>query len=332
MVPDTMTWQHAIATAVKNIEVLASLLQLPVAALKKGQDAHQAFPLMVPMPYLQRIEKGNPNDPLLLQVLPDIRETDTISGYIKDPLAESDFTPQSALVHKYKSRLLVIASGSCAVNCRYCFRRHFPYADNQLSNDEWQNTLNYIERHSHINEVIFSGGDPLMQKDKQLAARIQSLETLPQIKRVRFHTRLPVVIPQRINAELVDWVNSTHLNIIMVWHINHPNEIDEAVIQAANTVRKAGVTLLNQGVILKGVNDTTAVQVALSERLFEAGILPYYMFTMDPVQGAAHFDVPLAQAQKLMGQVAAELPGYLVPKLAKEIPGQKAKTVLMPID
>lgn len=327
---DEPNWLIEIKNAIKSIDSLAQALQLDKGTLLKGQDAHQSFPLMVPRPYLKRIEKGNLKDPLLLQILPLEKEMQQVQGYVKDPLAEKEHNPKKALVHKYSSRILVITSGSCAINCRYCFRRHFPYADNHLKTSEWSSLISYIQAHPQINEVIFSGGDPLMMKDQQLAQRIQALEALPQLKRLRVHTRLPVVIPSRINSETLDWIAKTRLKVIMVWHINHANEIDEAVEKAANKLVKAGVTLLNQGVILKGVNDTVEAQVSLSEALFDADILPYYMFTLDPVEGASHFDLSLDDAITLMGEVAARLPGYLVPKLAKEIPGKSAKTLFAP--
>jgi len=310
---------------------LADELELDSGTLFNGQTAHQTFPLMVPRPYLERIEKANPRDPLLLQILPLQQEMEPVQGYVKDPLSEQDHNPKKAIVHKYTSRVLVITSGTCAINCRYCFRRHFPYSDNHLKQSEWSSLIAYIQQDPHINEVILSGGDPLMLKDKQLAQRIAALEKLPQIKRLRIHTRLPVVIPSRINEEMLQWIRQTRLKVIMVWHINHANEIDQTVADAAAKLVKSGVTLFNQGVILKGINDTVDAQVALSEALFDADILPYYMFTLDPVEGAAHFDISLLEAQRLMGQVAAKLPGYLVPKLAKEIPGKTAKTLFAPL-
>lgn len=299
--------------------------------LTNGQAAQAAFKLLVPRPYLSRIEIGNPQDPLLLQVLPSEMEMQAVPGYTADPLQEADHNPQKAIVHKYKRRLLVIAAGSCAVNCRYCFRRHFPYGDNQLAQAEWQSVIDYISAHPEVNEVILSGGDPLMMKDALLADKIRKLESLPQIKRFRIHSRLPVVIPQRVCDEMLDWIKNSRLDIVMVWHINHANEVDEEVILATKKLTQAGVTLLNQGVLLKGINDTVDAQVALSEAVFKAGLMPYYMFTLDPVDGAAHFDISIEQAQRLMGKVAAELPGYLVPRLAKEIPGKQAKTVFAPL-
>lgn len=298
---------------------------------EQGVEAHKTFKLLVPRPYLSRIEHGNPNDPLLVQILPSAREMLAVTGYSKDPLEEADHNPQKAIVHKYKRRLLVITTGTCAVNCRYCFRRHFPYGDNQLAQTEWDSVIDYLKAHPEVNEVILSGGDPLMMKDALLADKVRKLEALPQIKRLRIHSRLPVVIPQRVCQAMLDWIKASRLDIIMVWHINHANEVDEYVIQAAQRLKQQGVTLLNQGVLLKGVNDTVETQVDLSEAVFKAGLMPYYMFTLDQVEGAAHFDISVEDAQRLMGKVAAELPGYLVPRLAKEIPGEAAKTVFAPI-
>lgn len=327
----TLTWSQHLSRALTSLPELIQQLALPDDMLTEGLAAQAAFKLLVPRPYLSRIEVGNPQDPLLLQILPSAMEMQAVPGYTTDPLAEAEHNPQKAIVHKYKRRLLVIAAGSCAVNCRYCFRRHFPYGENQLAQSEWQSVIDYLVAHPEVNEVIFSGGDPLMMKDALLADKVRKLEALPQIKRIRIHSRLPVVIPQRVCEEMLSWITSSRLDIVMVWHINHANEVDEEVILAATKLKQAGVTLLNQGVLLKGINDTVEAQVALSEAVFKAGLLPYYMFTLDPVEGAAHFDISIEQAQRLMGKVAAELPGYLVPRLAKEIPGKDAKTVFAPL-
>ncbi|MFT2111741.1 EF-P beta-lysylation protein EpmB [Marinomonas sp. 2405UD68-3] len=326
-----ISWQQELSNAITSIPELLDYLHLPQYLSSASEDATHPFKLLAPKPYLDRIEKNNPNDPLLLQILPVHSENLTIEGYGKDPLEEAEHTPQKAIVHKYKNRLLIITTGTCAVNCRYCFRRHFPYGDNQLAQDEWQSVLEYIEQHPSINEVILSGGDPLIMKDSQLSKRIQSLESLPQVTRVRIHSRLPVVIPQRVTPDMLQWIEQTPLDVVMVLHINHANEIATDVALAVQRLKNAGALVLNQGVILKGINDTLESQVNLSEALFKHGILPYYMFLFDPVEGAAHFDFPLEQAQKLMGEVAAELPGYLVPRLAKEIPGKTAKTLFAPI-
>ncbi len=325
-----LSWSQHLSRAITSLPKLIYHLGLPESLIEQGTEAHQSFKLLVPRPYLSRIEYGNPNDPLLLQILPSATEMQKVLGYNKDPLEEADHNPQKAIVHKYKRRLLVITTGTCAVNCRYCFRRHFPYGDNQLAQAEWQSVIDYLQAHPDVNEVILSGGDPLMMKDALLVKKIRQLEALPQIKRLRIHSRLPVVIPARVTKDMIDWIRASRLDIIMVWHINHANEMDEELAQAAFKLKQAGVTVLNQGVLLKGINDSVEAQVNLSEAVFSAGILPYYMFTLDPVEGAAHFDISVEDAQKLMGKVAAELPGYLVPKLAKEIPGQTSKTVFAP--
>lgn len=327
---NTTSWSQHLTQAITSLDDLIKSLGLSKDLITQGQDAQHSFKLLVPRPYLSRMEYGNPNDPLLLQILPNALETKSVIGYTKDPLEEADHNPQKAIVHKYKRRLLVITTGTCAVNCRYCFRRHFPYGDNQLAQAEWQSVINYLTAHPDVNEVILSGGDPLMMKDALLADKVRQIEALPQIKRLRIHSRLPVVIPARVCDDMFDWINKSRLDIIMVWHINHANEMDAELAQAAFKLKQAGVTLLNQGVLLKGINDSVEAQVNLSEAVFDAGILPYYMFTLDPVEGAAHFDITVEEAQKLMGKVAAELPGYLVPKLAKEIPGKTSKTVFAP--
>ncbi|WP_421855948.1 EF-P beta-lysylation protein EpmB [Marinomonas sp.] len=328
---NNLSWSQHLSQALTSLPELIEHLGLPKDLAQQGIEAHQNFKLLVPRPYLSRIEYGNAHDPLLLQVLPSLAEMQKVAGYTKDPLEEADHNPQKAIVHKYKRRLLVITTGTCAVNCRYCFRRHFPYGDNQLAQAEWDSVIDYLTAHPEVNEVILSGGDPLMMKDSLLADKVRKLDALPQIKRLRIHSRLPVVIPDRVCDDMLAWIKSSRLDIVMVWHINHANEMDEELAQAAYKLKRAGVTLLNQGVLLKGVNDSVDAQVNLSEAVFDAGILPYYMFTLDPVEGAAHFDISIEDAQRLMGKVAAELPGYLVPRLAKEIPGKPAKSVFAPL-
>lgn len=323
-------WSTELAQAIKTPAELLPLLGLKAEDLPNAALAMQSFRMLVPRPFVQRMTYGNPHDPLLKQVLADDIEMQSTAGYSKDPLNESAHTPQKAIVHKYERRVLVITTGVCAVNCRYCFRRHFPYGDNQLAQKEWDSVIAYLEQHPEVNEVILSGGDPLMLKDSQLAKQIDRLNALPQLKRLRIHSRLPVVIPSRINAELLAWIQLCRLDVVLVLHSNHGNEIDQTLAEKVSLLKQAGVTVLNQGVLLKGVNDTVEAQVELSERLFAAGILPYYMFTFDPIEGGAHFDLSVEHAQTLMGQVAQKLPGYLMPKLAKEIPGQPAKTVLAP--
>ena len=284
--------------------------------------------MRVPEAYLSRIAHGDINDPLLRQVLPLSEETLSPAGYVLDPLEESEHRPAKGLIHKYAGRVLLIASPTCAINCRYCFRRHFPYSDNSPSRAQWQEALGYLRDDSTIHEAILSGGDPLAASDRQLAWLVEQLENIPHLKRLRIHTRLPVVIPDRINEDLLGWLGTTRLQKVVVLHINHANEIDQAVVDACTRLKQAGATLLNQSVLLRDVNDNVTALAALSERLLEAGILPYYLHVLDPVQGAAHFDVADNEARELVSQLRAHLPGFLMPRLVREIPGKESKTPL----
>ena len=322
------TWQQLLSQAITDPAELVRALDLPAEIITAALPGHKDFSLRVPTPYLQRIKSGDLNDPLLRQILPVAEEADTVPGYITDPLAEAESNPHDGLIHKYKGRVLVILTGACAINCRYCFRRHFPYEENRLGPDQWQQVINYITGDSSIKEVIFSGGDPLATNDKRLDKLISSLEAIPHLQRLRIHSRLPVVIPQRITTELTQRLANSRLKTVMVLHINHANEIDIEVAAAVAQLKQADVTVLNQAVLLRGVNDSVDALENLSEDLFKAGILPYYLFTFDPVAGAAHFDIADTEAQALMSQLQSRLPGYLVPKLAREIPGKASKTLL----
>ena len=274
------------------------------------------------------MEKGNWQDPLLLQVLPSNQEFLTAPGYNQDPLAEHD-TANPGLLHKYRSRVLLIVKGGCAVNCRYCFRRHFPYADNSLSNAELENNIAYIAADPAIDEVILSGGDPLMAKDSKLAALAEKIAAIPHVKRLRIHTRLPVVMPSRLDASFYRWFAGLPVQRVLVLHINHANEVSAELTEKLAPLRQAGVTVLNQAVLLKGVNDTADTQAQLNEKVFAAGIMPYYLHLLDKVQGAAHFDIDVEQAREIMAGVIKRLPGFMVPKLVTEIGGQPGKT---PVD
>ncbi len=325
------SWQQILANAVCDPGTLLERLQLPANLLSTMTAAHGEFAVRVPEPYLQRMETGNVNDPLLLQVLPRAAENLQAEGFIKDPLAENQANQQQGIIHKYQGRLLLIISGGCAINCRYCFRRHFPYGDNQLGKEEWRQALDYIKQDSSITEVIFSGGDPLATSDQRLASMISELDQIKHLKRLRIHSRLPVVIPQRITAELLHILKQSRLDKVLVTHINHPQELDLDLKDVMVQLKQAGVTLLNQSVLLKDINDDPKILCQLSESLFEAGILPYYLHLLDPVAGASHFNVDEAEAKKLVGQLCDQLPGYLVPKLVKEIAGASAKVPLTPI-
>lgn len=267
---------------------------------------------------------GDPNDPLLRQVLPTKAEHAPVAGFSTDPLREAEATVAPGLLQKYAGRALLIATGACAVHCRYCFRRHFPYASHQQeANFE---AVEHIRADPTIREVILSGGDPLLLKDAHLGRLLARIGALPQVTRLRLHTRLPVVIPQRVTAALVDALAAVPQQVVVVLHFNHPNEIDADCRRALAAL--SGFVLLNQSVLLAGVNDAAGVLAALSERLFEAGVLPYYLHLPDAVAGTAHFHVSEAQAGAIHRQLAASLPGYLVPKLVREVPGAAAKESL----
>ncbi|MGB0663481.1 MAG: EF-P beta-lysylation protein EpmB [Pontibacterium sp.] len=321
-------WQTLLSQAISSPQALLEQLQLPLSLLEGAQAAHQDFALKVPAPYLSRIKVGDVNDPLLKQVLPLGKELTPVAGFNQDPLEEKHANPLQGLVHKYHGRILLILSGACAINCRYCFRRHFPYQENQLGKAQWQAILDYIRADESITEVIFSGGDPLATADKRLAGFIKDLSNIAHLKRLRIHTRLPVVIPQRVTDELLTMLKGTDLATTMVLHINHAQEIDGSVKAVVSQLKEAKVTVLNQAVLLKGINDTLDAQINLSGQLFDAGILPYYLFTLDPVAGASHFDVDDSDAIELHQALQTRLPGYLVPRLAREIPGRGSKTLL----
>lgn len=325
---DEPTWQHLLSNAIDDPKALLEHLNLPQNLLDGAQKGSDLFSMKVPEPYLSRIEPGNPEDPLLRQVLPLNDELADVSGFVADPLAEMDANHSDGLIHKYKGRVLLILSGACAINCRYCFRRHFPYQENRLGSEQWQQVLNYLKSDPTISEVIFSGGDPLATSDNRLERMIQDLEDIPHLSRLRIHSRLPIVIPQRITDRLLQILRDSRFSTVMVLHANHPNELDGSTAESARRMKDSHITVLNQAVLLKGINDQVDVQQQLSEKLFEQGILPYYLFTLDPVKGAAHFDIPDEEAVKLHQQMQAVLPGYLVPKLAREIPGKTEKTLL----
>ncbi|MEH6358270.1 MAG: EF-P beta-lysylation protein EpmB [Pseudomonadales bacterium] len=324
----SISWQSELSRVIKDVRSLLDYTGNHLNDIEGLDTGKLNFPLRVPQPYANRIERGNPADPLLLQVLPLAIENQSVPGYVSDPLGEANSNIQPGIIHKYHGRVLLILAGSCAINCRYCFRRHFPYQENQNSSSEWQSALEYIRSDDTITEVILSGGEPLINSDKTLQQLTRNIADIQHIKRLRIHTRLPVVIPQRVTNEMLDWLTETRLQPVLVIHANHATEIDEQVSDALMLMRSKGITVLNQSVLLKGINDSVEVLKHLSERLFQAGVIPYYLHLLDKTQGTAHFDTPDAEAQQLLGQLSAQLPGYLVPKLVKEIAGETAKTPL----
>ncbi|GAC1621796.1 MAG: EF-P beta-lysylation protein EpmB [Nevskia sp.] len=318
-------WASELADGVTRPAELLQLLDLDPALPALDFERLRNFPLRVPRGFVARMRRGDARDPLFLQVWPAAVEADEPAGYTRDAVGDLDKLKPGGLIHKYHGRALVIATGACAVNCRYCFRRHFPYGDALAVRGQWRATLAQIEADPSIEEVILSGGDPLSLGDDKLAAFVAALEALPQVRRLRLHTRLPVVLPARVDAGLLGWLGGSRLQKVVVLHVNHANEIDADVAAAAGRLRQTGATLLNQAVLLRGINDSTDVQVALSERLFSAGVLPYYLHMLDRVQGAAHFDVGDDVATALMAGLSARLPGYLLPRLVREIAGEPAK-------
>ncbi|WP_093321167.1 EF-P beta-lysylation protein EpmB [Thorsellia anophelis] len=319
-------WVLDLKQVITNPYDLLKRLEIPLSEkLEADIQARKQFALRVPIAYLSRIEKNNLNDPLFLQVWTDAKELIDVPGFTLDPLEEQD-SVAPGLLHKYPSRVLMILKGSCAINCRYCFRRHFPYDANPGNKKTWQLAIDYIKNTPKIDEVILSGGDPLMAKDSELAWLFEKINQIPHVRTIRLHSRLAVVIPSRITDTLLDIFRDSNKKIVLVTHINHSNEIDEIVMDKMYRLKQVNVLLLNQSVLLKDVNNSSSAIIQLSHKLFEAGILPYYLHLLDKVQGAAHFYVSDDSAKLIMKEVISELSGYLVPKLTREIAGQKSKT------
>jgi L-lysine 2,3-aminomutase len=315
--------------AVRDVKELCQLLQLPPEFAAQAAGATGQFPLFVPRPFLARMRRGDASDPLLRQVLPLEAETIALPEYTADPVGDVPASLQPGLLQKYYGRVLMVTTGACAVHCRYCFRRHFPYAVAPRSLTDWLGAIEQIESDASIHEVILSGGDPLTLVDHLLAQLVHRLEKIPHLRRIRLHTRLPIVIPQRVTAELLDWLTGTRLTPVVVVHINHPAEIDTVVSAAFAKLNAAGIPLLNQAVLLRGVNDNVDVLAELSERLIDLHVLPYYLHQLDRVAGAAHFEVPVERGRQIVAELQRRLPGYAVPRYVQEIIGRDHKVELI---
>jgi EF-P beta-lysylation protein EpmB len=322
----TADWQSETRAARISAADLVTAVGLTAADLPYGLDVAPDFALKVPPHFLSLIRRGDPQDPLLLQVLARADERLDTPGSSSDPLDEAQFTPARGILRKYGSRALLLASGACAIHCRYCFRRHTDYGASILPPGDLASALAAIAADPQITEVILSGGDPLTLSDDRLAAIIAALATLPQLLCIRLHTRTLTAVPSRVTPALTAMLAHCAKPVVIVLHTNHAQELDTTVAAALAQLRSAGVTLLNQSVLLRHVNDTPAALIAHANRLFACGVLPYYLHLMDPVAGAAHFDVPLAEALALEAQMRAALPGYLVPRFVREVPGGTAKT------
>jgi len=318
-------WQAVLGRAISDPSELLAAVGLGEEWLPAAQAAARLFPLRVPRGFVARMRRGDPRDPLLRQVLPLEAECLAVEGFVTDPVGDLGAMAVPGVLHKYEGRVLLTATGACAVHCRYCFRRHFPYPDANPAADRWNAALAYIANDESITEVILSGGDPLTLSDRRLADFAKRLETIPSIRRLRLHTRLPIVLPERVNDGLLEWLGDSRLKTVVVVHANHANEIDASVRAALARLKTRGVELFNQSVLLRGVNDNADALAALSEVLFASGVNPYYLHLLDKVQGAAHFEVPEDAACSIMAALSKRLPGYLVPRLVREIPGQPGK-------
>jgi len=314
-------WHQELAQAYRDTDSLLAALGLTAADLPDGAAPAADFPVRVPRGYVARMAPGDPDDPLLLQVLPRGAETIDSPGFMRDPVGDTAALARPGLLHKYHGRVLLMATEACPVHCRYCFRRHYPYAENRAGDARWSEAMAYIREHEDIREVILSGGDPLSLGDERLAALSDGLRSIPHIKRLRIHSRMPIVLPERVDTGLLAWIRSLPWQTVLVTHANHANEITPPVSHALGRLREAGVTLLNQAVLLHLINDTVQAQADLSETLFDSGVMPYYLHLLDRVQGAAHFEVPDRKAQRLLSDLQRRLPGFLVPRMVRETAG-----------
>ncbi|MEC7120890.1 MAG: EF-P beta-lysylation protein EpmB [Pseudomonadota bacterium] len=322
-------WQAQINDLITDPRELLHLLQLPEHLLSGALATPTHFGLRVPRVFVQRMKIGDPHDPLLLQVLPLHAELESHAEFSLDPLGENAANATSGVLHKYKNRLLLTLTGACAIHCRYCFRRHFPYQANLPKTDDWYRIRDYIQNHPDVNEVILSGGDPLSVSNRRLFEWLERLESLPQLNTLRIHSRLPIVLPARMDEELLARLKQSRLMVVLVVHTNHPAELDKNTCRVLQRCRESGMFLLNQSVLLKGINDNTDCLAALSHRLIQTGVMPYYLHLMDRVQGAAHFDVDESTALSIYHQLMQELSGYLLPRLVREQAGWPFK---VPVD
>ena len=319
-------WRDLWRNSLRDPLELLQMLGLQAYSARISAAAQHAFEFRVPRGFAAKMRHGDPNDPLLRQVLPIGEETLDVPGFSLDAVGDLAARNAPGILHKYPSRALLVATGACAINCRYCFRRHFPYADETASAGQWRTAIDYLRADASISELILSGGDPLSLSTAKLASLTEALRPVAHLRRIRLHTRLPVVLPERIDDDFLGWLKALPWPCVLVIHANHPNELCADVGAALSRLKSSGAILLNQSVLLAGVNDDAGVLAGLSERLFELGVMPYYLHQLDPVQGAAHFAVSDARALALQGALLSALPGYLVPRLVREIAGEASKT------
>jgi len=319
------TWHDSLAHAIRDPGELLQRLDLPESLLAPARAASIQFPVMVPKSYLNRMQRGNAHDPLLRQVLPLGEELLEVSGFVEDAVNDFESRTAPGLLTKYAGRALMILTGACAVHCRYCFRRHYPYGNEPRRLDDWEPALTAIGADETIHEVLLSGGDPLMIPDRRLSELISRLESIPHLRRLRIHSRLPIVLPNRVSDDLIERLISSRLTPIMVVHANHPNEIVDDCAAALRTLVRSGISTLNQTVLLRGVNDSIEILAQLSERLIDLGVIPYYLHQLDRVRGAAHFEVDPSIGLSLIDELRRRLPGYAVPEYVREEAGWPSK-------
>ena len=324
---ETVDWQQSLREAIRTPAELLSILELDASAVDGFEPTEKEFSLLVPRSFVARMRKGDPQDPLLLQVLPEQREQLKVTGFTRDPLQETCLA-QHGVLKKYSGRALIVTTGACPIHCRYCFRRHFPYSDQVASRDYWGGALKILQKTKDVTEVILSGGDPLSLVDRRLAVLVDEIEKLGFVNTLRLHTRFPIVLPERVGENLLSILSRTQLSTVIVVHCNHANEIDDSVRTALKELKSTGTQLLNQSVLLNGINDDADRLEKLSRVLFDCGVLPYYLHLLDPVAGTAHFEVEESRAQELVTQLQHRLPGYLVPRLVREEPGELSKTIV----
>lgn len=327
---DPVSWQTELADSFTDPLELLRFLDIDSKLFPFIKEASSGFPLRVPRHYASLMNRQDCHDPLLRQVLPLEAELLDVPGFVSDPVGDMSAVSVRGVLHKYHGRVLMIMTGACAVNCRYCFRREFPYGDHFLSRQSQADALAYIAKDSSIHEVILSGGDPLLLSDNRLMEIRSALEAIPHVRRLRFHSRIPVVLPSRVTPGLVSSLSSEKLNVVLVIHSNHPAELDSCAGSGLRALVQRNITVLNQSVLLQGVNDNLNTLIELSETLFSLQVLPYYLHLLDKARGTAHFEVPLVEALTLYDGLRNNLPGYLVPRLVREVEGEGSKRLILP--
>ena len=326
LIVSSHSWHDSLSQAIRDPDILIDYLGLPNELKKPAQAASQLFPLLAPLSFVARMRPADPTDPLLKQVLPLESELLEVPGFAVDAVGDSESRRAPGLLHKYQGRALMISTGACAVHCRYCFRRHYPYGSEPRRLDDWEPAFALLEHDTSISEVLLSGGDPLMLTDARLGDLVERLATIPHLRRLRIHSRLPIVLPDRVEDPLIDLLTRTRLTPVFVVHTNHPSEVVDDCEQALRRLVRSGVTTLNQTVLLRGINDNVETLANLSERLIDVGVIPYYLHQLDQVHGTAHFEVEEAKGSALIAELRKCLPGYAVPRYVREDAGAKHKT------